>query len=397
MPIHSQSDGHVSAGARPEVEIGWLLEGDLPVEHREAARAASEEMECSLRACMPGFDWRIETRARPVKSAGGLVDPVRLLDAADIDRDLSGWDFAFVVTAREMLGRERQRVLGVTAGIFATSVISTAFLTDSERGEGLLAQRLHALALHLFGRLNGLPSESAPTWMHRVEQPDDLDGMEGYAPSTVEALSARMEEVADLRVEEMGEPEQGRLAFYARSIWQNRGSLPRAIFRMRPWSFPLRLRRLTAAAASALAVLVMTAESWEVAANLSAPAIAILSLAAIVGTSGYLISVQRLLTSRRGPLREQRAVTNAGTVVAVLIGMAVTYAGIFAVAFLLAMGLFGNELLSTWIGAPEATVVSTRVRLAALAASLSVVIGALGASFEPYGYFRHVTQVDDEI
>lgn len=397
MAKRTEADGSAAEGARPKVEIGWLLEGDLPAGQREAAREAAAAMERSLASCMPGFDWVIETLERPATAERDRVEPVRLLDGAEIDRDLRGWDFAFVVTARELRGRERRQVFGVTAGIFATALVSTAFLARPGGGGEPLAQRLHALAMHLFGRLNGLAPEDGTTWMRHVREPGDLDRPGGYDPAAAELLSAQMEEVADLRVEEMDGAGRGRLGFYARSLWQNRGALPRAILRMRPWSFPLRLRRLTTAAGSALAVLVMTAESWEVAANLSASAVAVLSLAAIVGTSAYLIRVQRLLASRQGPLREQRAVSNTGTVVAVIAGMAFTYVGVFAVGWLLATSLFGEGLLRAWTGAAEGAVAPVRGRLAALAASLSVAIGALGASFEPYGYFRHVTQVDDEV
>lgn len=397
MPGRSGEGDRIIAGARPKVEIGWLLEGDLPAAERDAARAAAEEMKRSLAAAMPGFNWVIETLERPAGADRGPVEPVRLLDAAEIDRDLRGWDFALVVTARELLGRERQHVLGVTAGLFATALLSTAFLGDPARGGAPLAARLHALAMHLFGRLNGLSPDRDATWMHAVEVPRDLDGPQGFSPLAIEALSARMEEVADVRVEEMEEPARGRLGFYARALWRNRGALPGAILRMHPWSFPLRLRRLTTAAGSALAVLVMTAESWEVAAALSTAAIVIFSIAAIAATSLYLVRVQRLLASRRGPLREQRAISNAGTVVAVVAGMAVTYAGIFAVAWLFAAALFCDALLERWTGAAGTEAASVRIRLAGLAATLSVTIGALGASFEPYGYFRHVTQVDDEI
>lgn len=57
--------------------------------------------------------------------------------------------------------------------------------------------------------------------------------------------------------------------------------------------------------------------------------------------------------------------------------------------------LFGNELLIRWIG--EHALPSMRLGISGLVASLSLIIGALGASFEPYGYFRHVTQIEDEI
>lgn len=382
--------------SRPKVEIGWIIDEDLPRAHLEAAGAAAAAMQRSLTDCLPRFEWVLETLERPLGADGDLVEPVRLLDAAEIDRDMRGWDFAFVVTGKRLRGRARSRVLGVTSGIFATALVSAAFLDAPERGAGRMSRRLQSLALHLLGRLNGLSPGDSGTWMQRVELPDDLEEMCGFGPRSIKELRSRLEDVADLRVEEMGEPRQGRLGFYASSLWQNRSALPRAIVRMRPWSFPLRLRRLTTAAGSALAVLVMTAESWEVAANLSFGAITVLSLITLTATSAYLLKAQRLLTSRQGPLREHRAVSNAGTVIAVAIGMLVTYLGVFAIAWLMASGLFGDALLESWIG-PAEKPSSVRVQMAAFAASLSVVIGALGASFEPYGYFRHVTQVDDEI
>src|SRR6056297_3368154 len=366
-----QSISAAGNGDRPKVEIGWILEGDMPGAQRDAVKAAAVSMEHALSDCMPRFDWVIETLERPAETDRGRIEPVRLLDAAEVDRDMRGWDFALVVTARQLHGRERSRVLGVTSSIFATAILSTAFLTNSGLDKGRTADRLHALAMHLFGQLNGLTADRSNTWMGRLGTADDL--------------------------EEMQAPRQGKAGFYARSLWLNRGALPRAILRMRPWSFPLRLRRLTTAAGSALAVLVMTAESWEVAASLSFGTIALLSLVSLTATSTYLLKVQRLLASRGGPLREQRAVSNAGTVIAVGLGMLVTYLGLFAVAWLMAYGLFGDALLERWVGVPGGGLPTLRMQMAALTTSLGVFIGALGASFEPYGYFRHVTQVDDEI
>lgn len=399
MPPPTDDESPPAAGNadRPKVEIGWIVEGDMPGAQRDAAKAAAASMEHSLSDCMPRFDWVVETLERPAETDRGRIEPVRLLDAAEIDRDMRGWDFALVVTARQLHGRERSRVLGVTSSIFATAILSTAFLMDTDLATGRAADRLHALAMHLFGRLNGLTSDRSNTWMGRLGRAEELDAMRGFGDEALADLVGQMKDVADLRVEEMQAPRQGKVGFYARSLWLNRGALPRAILRMRPWSFPLRLRRLTTAAGSALAVLVMTAESWEVAASLSFSTIALLSLVSLTATSTYLLKVQHLLAARGGPLREQRAVSNAGTVIAVGLGMVVTYLGLFAVAWLMTYGLFGDGLLERWVGVPGGGLATLRMQMAALTASLGVFIGALGASFEPYGYFRHVTQVDDEI
>ncbi len=391
-----EADTGERQGPRPRVEIGWIIAGDLAGEARSAARDAAERMRSELSDCMSRFFWSIEIVERPLEPRQGRIEPVRLLDLAETDRDRHGWDVTFVVTDRELRGRERTQLLGATSGIFATALISTAFLARSSSGHDCTTSRLHALAMHLFGRLNGLAPDTSDTLMREVKAPEDLDRMNGLNAAAITELTTRMEDVADLRVEELGHGQQSRLSFYVRSLWLNRSALPGAIARMRPWSFPLHLRRLTTAAGAALAVLVMTAESWEVAGNLSFATILLLSLISLSATSAYLLHAQHLLVRRHGPLREQRAVSDAGTVIAVALGMAVTYLGVFAVAFLMATGLFGDALLMRWVGG-TAEPQALRLNLAALTASLSVVIGALGASFEPYGYFRHVTQIDDEL
>ena len=216
-----------------------------------------------------------------------------------------------------------------------------------------------------------------------------------FSEDELAKLRDSLEAVSDLRVEEMAETERPGLAgFYLRSMQRNRRVLPRQILRMRPWSFPVRLSRLTTAAGSALLVLMMTAESWEVAANLSALSISALAIVAILATSAYLVRAQRLLAREGGALREQRAVRNVGTALAVLLGMTITYVAAFAVVLALGAGLFGAELLERWASAP---VWPLRFAMAGFAASLSLAIGALGASFEPYGYFRHVAHVDEEL
>ncbi|MEQ8308819.1 MAG: hypothetical protein RIA09_19990 [Hoeflea sp.] len=382
--------------SRPKVEIGWVIEADLTDELREAAKTTVTRLESFLQDCMPMFNWIFDTLERPLERGDGRAEPVQLLDAVEIDRDTRGWDFAFVLTGRKLHGREKAQVLGMTSGIFSTALISTAFLNSRASPEkGSAAQRLYALSMHLFARLNGLSPDRSDTFMRSVNAPEDLDRMNGLNAPAIDQLTENMKDVADLRAEEMLEPEHGSIRFYLRSIWLNRGTLPDAILRMRPWVLPLRLPRLTTAAGSALAVLLMTAESWEVAANLSAGALIVLSVLALAATSTYLLKAQRLLASRQGPLREQRAVSNAGTVLAIVFGMGVTYLGVFAIAYLLAVGLFGNGLLERWVG--ESALPLVRLSISGLVASLSLVIGALGASFEPYGYFRHVTQIDDEI
>lgn len=382
----------------PPVEIGWLLVGPMRRRHAEAARRAAHAMAARLAALLPGFDWRITVLERDGPPAGPAAEPVLLLDAAGSVGDERHWDFALVVTDRPLVTHDRPSAMAMPARLLSAAVLSTAALAGPDDAAEALERRLLALTLHLFGRLNDLaPDTDCDRWMRTPGRPEDLDGIDGYDDAELARLRRRLAQVADLRVEEEGDPRARPVAFYLRSLWENRTELPQAVLRMRPWAFPLRLSRLTTAAGSTLVVLLLTAEAWELAAALGVGRLAALSLLTLAATSAYLLRAQRLLAHSRGPaLRELRAVANVGTVLAVAAGMAVTWVAVFAVALAAGLLLFPPGLLAGWtgIGAPGLAIA---LKMAAFTAGLGIVVGALGASFEPHGYFRHVTHVDDEI
>ncbi|MBM9596464.1 hypothetical protein [Roseitranquillus sediminis] len=386
------------SGERPPfaVELGWIVTSQIDPSRRGAVEDAADHMKRTLSEILPGYDWRVGIAERIEPADRGPAEPVLLLDTAERERDRRNWDFVFVLTERELKSYTRSVTVAAPAQAYATAIVSLARLTDREDEAEVLSRRLYALSMHLFGRLNGLgPRESG--FMCAFTGPRGLDGMNGFAEDEKVELRAHLDHVADPRVEETGKA-GGRVGFYVRSLWENRRSLPKSILRMRPWAFPLRLSRLTTAAGSALAVLVMTAETWEVAANLAPPAVATLSAVALIGTSGYLLRAQRLLArSGESAMREQRAVINVSTVLAVALGMAVTYVAIFALALAGGHAFFGDPLLASWTGERATGDPPLRPMMAGYIAALSLVIGALGASFEPHGYFRNVTHIDEEL
>lgn len=383
--------------ARPKVELGWLLVGRWDPGHRAAAADAAGRVKGLLAHALPQFDWRLSVVDRPDAAEAGEVEPVLLLDDAEVERDRHGWDFVFVLTERRLVSYTRPAV-AAPARIFSTAILSTAPLADSGESNALPRDRLVALAMHLFGRLCDLAPRDGSGFMRDFASVTELSAMDGFEPDELEHLREHLEDVADLRVEEMQGQAPHPAAFYLRALRENRRALPRAILRMRPWSFPARLTRLTTAAGSALVILMMTAESWEVAANLGIGTVALLAVVAIAATSAYLLKAQRLLArSGGGALGEQRVVSNVSTVLAVGIGMSVSYVALFAITFAAASLLFGGALLEAWVGAGGAQATPLRAHMAAFTAAISLAIGALGASFEPRGYFRHVTHIDDEL
>jgi hypothetical protein len=59
--------------------------------------------------------------------------------------------------------------------------------------------------------------------------------------------------------------------------------------------------------------------------------------------------------------------------------------------------LYSGEVIQSWTNAPAALRWASPLKPAALATSLAMFVGALGATFENASYFRHVTYVDEEI
>lgn len=392
--IQTGAGGTVHAG---RLEIGWLLVNVSNPDHVTAVTTAADRFRTRMEAFLPGFSWDVSVVERHAGLAQGPVDPVLLLSEAETERDIQGWDFVFVITGQDLVSHMRPFTIAAPSRIFAAAVLSTARIADRTAGKEILGRRLLALAMHLFGRLNGLDPKSADGFMHAFGNVAALDAMDGFTENEIAELEDDLRAVSDPRVEEMADGQRNPLSFYARALWQNRHLLPESIARMRPWSFPVRLSRLSTAAGSAFAVLMMTAESWEVATSLAAFTVVLFSMFSLVATSAYLLKAQRLL-ARPGKARlsEQRVVSDVSTVIAVGIGMAVTYAVIFVLAWIAGFAFFRDPVLAKWLGA-EILAGSPRNLMAGFTAALSLVIGALGASFEPYGYFRSVTHIDDEL
>lgn len=270
-------------------------------------------------------------------------------------------------------------------------------IPDSDRTE-IVARRVFALALHLLGHLNGLDHSGSPECvMHAPSGVTDLDQMTHFEAAEAEWLAEELADVADLRLEER----RRRLApftFYLQAAWFNRDDIASSVRLARPWMFPLRLSRLTTAAGSALVILLLTAETWDLGMNQPPALVGGLACLVLLVTTTYVLKNQRLLV-RRGSRRltEQTVVTNISLTLVVLLGLGVTFLGLFLVALGAERLFYPPALVASWtasLGAPA--VLGQYVVLAGFVASLGIVIGTLGASFEEQNYIRHIAYVDEE-
>jgi hypothetical protein len=81
----------------------------------------------------------------------------------------------------------------------------------------------------------------------------------------------------------------------------------------------------------------------------------------------------------------------------VLLGMATTYALVFTITLAATQALFDQRIANAWASLePSGPSAGHFLVLSGFIASVAILIGALGASFEAEGYLRHVALVDEE-
>lgn len=390
------------------VEVGWLLDGQLDNIDRRAVDSACRRLCEKLEQWLPQFQWRMPLVVREAADDGPRQEPAQLLSSGVELRNTRHWDYTVVVTAADLVSHYKPLAVACVSRSLEGVVVSTRRLDpkseDAEAGESkreeTIAGRLLAIVLHALGHHGGLPHcGEADNFMAQFATVADIDLAAEFRPEQLDVLSRQFGEVADQRLEETTiYRNAGALPFYVRGAWMNRREIGAAVLQARPWQFPYRLSRLTTAAISATLVLFLTAEAWELATHQSPALLAGLSVAAVLATTVYVLMRQHLLLgSRRATLSEQTVVTNISAVAIVLGGIVTTYVCLLSVATAVGWLLFSGEVMRSWANVESASWWLSPLKPAALATSLAMFIGALGASFENTAYIRHVTFVDEEI
>lgn len=390
------------------IEIGWIVVGRLDDVDFQAVEEARNNLWEYLQHTFPDFTWSLPLQQREDLVQGHREEIVVLLDYGMTEREARHWDFAIVVTGTDLISHYKPYALGAPSRSVNVGILSTLRLdpqvahhaASAEERISVMAHRISALVLHLLGHLNGLSHHEDPCdSMYDLQTVDNLDHMTDFTTAHKQRLTRTFHEVADLRLEEEAPIAQAHpVWFYLRGIKIGWRDILSAILRARPWEFPFRLSRLTAAGLSALLVLLVTAEVWEVGIRQPIGRVASLSLLALLLTSIYILKRQRLLTRRQmGPLSEQMVVAHIAVAVVVLVGLLTTFGLFLGGALLFASTLFQRQVVADWAVSLQGDIhLMHYVVLAGFVASLGLLIGALGASFEQQHYFRHITYIDEE-
>ena len=280
------------------IEIGVVVAGELDSFDRKALLAAIDAV-CSTLTQLhqaAGLTFRFVRVERRELIAGTRVEPSVLLRQAQEERDSKGWDFAFVVTAAELLGKySASSCFAALSRPLDAAVFSTSLIDPQAGGETIgssqrverLADRLTRLMLHAIGHLAGLPQVDADDRiMLRPTSVTDLDAVAKFNDFERSKIQRALVETADQRLEERNGAPGNELSFLMRASWINRQEIIEAVYAARPWQFPRRLSGLTIASVSTLLILLMTAEAWDLALSQSMLSVTLLGVFVAIATTG---------------------------------------------------------------------------------------------------------------
>lgn len=392
------------------IDIGLIIAGTMDRVDQRSIVVAVDQVKQFLREIQPAFAFRFVYTRRPEWIGEGPTDPSALLQLAVHERNVAHWDFAFVLTSAELSGHYSSFRFATLSRPLDAATISLSLIdpfaagassSEDERIEQV-AWRLSRLLLHALGHLTELTrSSEAENLLFHPADASELDRMQNLTERQLSAQRETLVRIADQRLEEGAGSSLGAAAFALKAAWINRRSIVRSIWAARPWEFPQRLSRLTLASVSTVTILYLTAEAWDLGVSQTWSEISLLVLASFALTTLHVIIRQQLLL-RRGAFRsEQIVVTSLSALGIVFAGMLVTWVALAALGFSVSSLLFHRDLIADWAASselrPRDVTWGLLARMSFFCASLGLLIGALGASFEAQSYFRHIIFVDEEI
>ncbi|MCG6158148.1 hypothetical protein [Rubinisphaera margarita] len=399
----------MTSSLRHPIDIGLVIAG--PVEHvdRRAIDNVVATLQRHLVNSLPNFDWKIEILHREEWRVSHVAEPTELLLMSQSERDERGWDMVLVVTLAELESHFKPFCYAAIANSLDAVVCSTARLdpraseptaNDDSRIQQL-GSRLHIVVLHALGHWCRLDHVEDPAnIMFDFQALADVDQATTFEQSQLDQMTDFLADIADQRLEERaGATQTWTPLFYLQATWENRGEIIDAVWRARPWQFPYRLSRLTTAAVSTMLVLLMTAETWDMATKQPASIAVGLMVSTLILTTGYVAGRQQLFLRRgRRRLTEQIVTSNVAAAAIVGVGMSIMFSLLFILTLLACWILFPAEVVNGWTASVDSPLqIGHYLRMATIVGSLGIVIGALGASFEEQHHFRHVVLVDEEV
>lgn len=310
--------------------------------------------------------WRIDVVDEIVPlDPDGSVDLVRWATEVDARHD---WDMVFYITDLPRYGQGRPVVAEVSRQHSAAILFLPAL--------GVVRQdrRVVETMARLVGHLHRGAVDVGPEGHVVTRDPDHPEALNALVP-----LSGTSSEAA-------GQAEQ----VYATGIW----AVPRLLTGMvqsnRPGRLPAAMTASAAAASAAGAYGVFFGSIWTLAADMGVDRLSVVTVLAVIGMTSWLIATNGLWARRSDwSTRRWAAMDNLATVITVAVAALMIYAGLFLLLFLASAVVVPPHYLSETLGVPAG--IEHYLKLSWLAASLGLIAGAIGSSFDDDEAIRNAT------
>jgi len=347
-----------------------------------------------LRVDLFGFDG---PHVVPAEGAYAPLDFVRIGLSEKLEREVH---FLLIVTEVDLSATSVSFALALPSQLTNVGVISTRRLDPSFWGDEpqpeQAVERLAALMFHTFGHLLNLDHSPDPAnVMYDVGQVEELDLMTEVTAEQFSEISLQLTREARERISERG---ASRWSFVLRMLGRNAGAIAAAVVRANPARMVGRLPTMLAAAISIVIVLFFSPEMWDVASTVEFYQLMIFALAAILGSTFVLYRAFAFgnVLRRDRLLSESGVVTEAATIIALMLTMASLF-GLFAGAIYLGIvTIFPRRLMETWPTVDPAVRSIDHLKLALLISGLGVLAGSLGGRVDGKALVRGVLFLDEE-
>jgi hypothetical protein len=331
-------------------------------------------------------------------SSEGVYAPLDFLQLGLTEKLERQFHFLLIITEVDLSAAMESYVLALPSQLTNIGIVSTKRLAPhfwgQEGGDEVTVRRLVALCLHTLGHLLNLPHHHDETnVMYDFHSVTQLDTMVDLSDAQLDQMRRQLPREARSQVVKTSHiPTMlGWLVANAATIW-------RTVRRANPFRLAFRLPTMVTAGLSLLSVRFFTAEIWDVTNALSPNVLVVFSLIAVGGAT---LALHKAFAVRSGSARnktvvEAAVVTEAASVLCLLLTILVLYILFAGLGYLGATLFFPRGLMEAWSSLDPATDLIDHVKLAMFLGAMGVLGGSLGGRADRRDLIRHVLFVDEE-
>ncbi|WP_243793599.1 hypothetical protein [Saccharopolyspora gloriosae] len=348
---NDRTEEQESGSPAEQVTLGLITDPDMP---ERVARYLVDELPEHLND--ERREWTIEVDVDPMTAGRhGTRDIIRATGDRLEQRD---WNYAITLTDLPVRANGKPVVADANIGE-RTGVVSLPALGGTQP-----YRRARQVVLQLVDELTGREGGAD----HRYGLDSGLT--EVIAPIRRESTQHSEDDAVDIRY--TATRTRGRLRLLSGMVRSNQ-----------PWRLVFGLRNALAAAVATSAFGLSSSTIWQIGDQLGATRQVIAALGSVIILVGWLIAAHGLWEKRKhNSMRdpEQALLYNTSTVLTLIIGVGVMYAGLFVINVLVALFLVPPNLLASTLG--HAADFTRYLTLAWGFTTMGIIAGALGSSLE---------------